>query len=260
VTRDDQTRFFFIHVMKTGGTSFVFQMLQNFEPDEVYPSAVDRTSPTDDTSYVSIPKLLELSPERRARIRIYAGHLPYVASELLGIDLVRLTLLRDPVDRTVSMLKHVKRLFERYAEFSIDAIYDDEAIFRHYLDNYQTRLFALTADERDRAFAAGIANTEPSRSPRPVPIEKSRFEHAKANLAKVDVIGLNERYGDFVEDLRARFGWWPEGLKRHARANVSSEDWIASPELRRRIADENTYDMELYQYAKELVEARRASS
>ena len=105
--------------------------------------------------------MLALSPERRARIRVYAGHLPYVASELLGIDLVRLTLLRDPVDRTVSMLKHVKRLFERYAEFSLDAIYDDDAVFRHYLDNYQTKVFALTAEER-----AAVAAARPT-PPRP---------------------------------------------------------------------------------------------
>ena len=164
VTREDEPRFFFIHVMKTGGTSFVFQMLQNFEPDEAYPSAIDRTSPTDVTPYASIPKLLELSPERRARIRVYAGHLPYVASELLEIDLVRLTLLRDPVDRTVSMLKHVKRLFERYAEFSIDAIYDDDAVFRHYLDNAQTKVFALTVEERARGVPAFRPTPRPPRS------------------------------------------------------------------------------------------------
>ena len=92
--------------------------------------------------------MLALSPERRARIRVYAGHLPYVASELLGIDVIRLTLLRDPVDRTVSMLKHVKRLFERYHSASLEAIYDDDPVFRHYLDNYQTKVFALTAEER----------------------------------------------------------------------------------------------------------------
>ena len=260
MTPDDPTRFFFIHVMKTGGTSFVFQMLANFEPDERYPSAIDRSSPTDVTPYASIPKLLALSPERRARIRVYSGHLPYIASELLGIDVVRLTMLRDPVDRTVSMLKHVKRLFERYTEFSIDAIYDDEAIFRFYLDNYQTRLFALSAEERERALAGADTDAElPAEAP-PLPIDGIRFERAKANLANVDVIGLKERYGDFVDELHTRFGWWPGGVKDHPRANVSSEDWPISPELRRRIADDLSVDMEFYEYAKELIEARRTSS
>ena len=40
--RDDsheKRRFFFIHLMKTAGTSFVFQLNEQFAPGEVYPSA-----------------------------------------------------------------------------------------------------------------------------------------------------------------------------------------------------------------------------
>ena len=60
-------RFFFVHVMKTGGTSFVFHLLRNFAPNEVYPNeALDRRHPTDVEPYASIPDLLSLSPERRA--------------------------------------------------------------------------------------------------------------------------------------------------------------------------------------------------
>jgi hypothetical protein len=257
VTEGERPRFFFIHLMKTGGTSFVFQMLQNFERDEAYPSPIDRNSPTDVTPYASIPKMLALSPERRARIRVYAGHLPYVASELLGEELIRLTLLRDPVERTVSMLKHVKRLNVRYAEHALDAIYDDPEIFRNFIENYQTRVFALTADERERAIAAASSAGATKPIERGTAINPRRFEQAKANLAKVDVIGLNEEYGAFLDEIHTRFGWWPDGLTQHARANVSSEGWSAAPELRRRIADDNAFDMEFYAYARELVTGRR---
>jgi hypothetical protein len=260
VTEDERRRFFFIHVMKTGGTSFVFQMLANFEPDEAYPSAIDRSSPTDVTPYASIPKMLALSPERRARIRVYAGHLPYVASELLGFPVVRLTLLRDPVDRTVSMLKHVKRLFERYRELSLEEIYDDDPVFRHYLDNAQTKVFALTAEERERALASMETSADPAPLARTMPIEPARLDQAKANLANVDVVGLNESYGDFLEELHRRFGWWPNGVTQQARANVSSEGWEVPGALRARIAEALTVDMECYEYARELVAARRRSS
>ena len=257
MTEPEPPRFFFIHVMKTGGTSFVFQMLANFEADEAYPSAIDRSSPTDVTPYANIPKLLALSPERRARIRVYAGHLPYVASELLGFPVVRLTLLRDPVDRTVSMLKHVKRLFERYKELSLEEIYEDDPVFRHYLDNAQTKVFALTAEERDRALASMAANPDPAPLARSMPIDAGRLEQAKANLANVDVVGLNESYGDFLEELHSRFGWWPAGVKQQARANVSAEGWTVPAGLRARIADDLAVDMEFYEYAQALVAARR---
>jgi hypothetical protein len=260
VTGDEPVRFFFIHVMKTGGTSFVWQMLSNFEPDEVYPSEVDRTSPTDVARYVFIPKMLDLSPERRARIRVYAGHLPYVASELLGIELVRLTLLRDPVDRAVSMLRHVKLRFEQYSQLSLEEIYDDDLVFRRYLDNQQTKVFALTAEERERALAG--METQPDTAPlaRRLLVEPRRFDQAKANLAKVDVIGLNERYGEFIDELHTRYGWWPNGVKEHVRTNVTSDRWPVSASFRRRIADDLGVDLEFYEYAKELVAARRRSS
>jgi hypothetical protein len=154
----------------------------------------------------------------------------------------------------------VKRLFERYYERSLEEIYEDDAVFRHYLDNAQTKVFALTAEERELALAAAAPNADAAPLARSVPIPSHRFEQAKANLAKVDVVGLNETYGDFLEELHNRFGWWPNGVKQQARANVSSEDWEVSAALRRRIAEDLTVDREFYEYARELVAARRRSS
>ena len=55
---------------------------------------------------------------------------------------------------------------------------------------------------------------------------------AKANLATVDVVGLNSGYREFVDELRGRYGWWTGGLDAAERANVSSEPWEASASLR----------------------------
>jgi hypothetical protein len=109
--RNGRRPFFFIHVMKTGGTSFVFDVLKTFPAEQVYPNkTLDRRYPTDIAPYTSIEHLLEISPERRADIRVYAGHFPYMACEMMGIDFVKLTLLRHPVDRAISVLKQFKRL------------------------------------------------------------------------------------------------------------------------------------------------------
>ena len=247
VTDTERPRFFFIHLMKTGGTSFVFQMLQNFEPDEVYPSALDRDSPTDVTPYASIPKMLALSPERRARIRVYAGHMPYVASELLGIDVIRLTLLRDPVDRTISMLKHVKRLFERYTALS------DRGHLRR-----RTRVPALSRQLPDqgvrayrrgatRALAAGAdatpknTRTIPRRNARGREIGADRLEALRARQGESRGGGCRgveralrrlPRRASLPLRLVARR---PHSTK--PRANVSSEDWevpsrVAPPDRR----------------------------
>ncbi len=263
--------FFFIHVMKTGGTSFVFQLLANFEPAEVYPNEVlDRRHPTDVEPYASLVDLAALTPERRDEIRVYTGHLPYMARELMPPDVVTMTILRDPVDRTLSVLKHFKRLYARYRDLPLDAIYDDPLVFRNFVENFQTRVFALTRDDRPQSFASSIGYRElraaldaPAATPRDasgdaIVIDDARLALAKSNLAKVDVIGSNARFPDFVEQLRRRFGWWSAGPPGDARANVSSEPWKESDSLRGRIRRDNRFDVAFYEHAQELIRERRS--
>lgn len=289
--------YFFIHVMKTGGTSFKSHLLQHFELDEIYPSArLDWRRQADVDSYVSVPRLLGISPDRRGGIRVYSGHVPYVVTELMGGRFVTLTLLRDPVERTVSVLKHFKRLHHRYREFSLRETYDDPVVFRHFVENHQAKVFSLTAEDQLGSFASALgyeelhaalgdssvdifgydpdtprsAGLDPesrrearARATAPeatIEVDAERLVRAKENLAKVDVVGFADRYAEFVEELRRRFGWWPEGLDLDVRENVSSESWSAGEGLRRRIAADNTADLELYAYAQDLVARRRRES
>ncbi len=260
----DRGPFFFVHVMKTGGTSFVLHLLANFAPDEVYPSEGDKRMPSDVEPYASVADLAAVTPERRARIRFFSGHLPFAARELIGPDVVTLSILRDPVERTVSVLKHFKRLFPRYRDATLDDVYDDAFIFRHFVENFQTRVFALTPEDEPQSFASRVSyrdiraalDAPTERIPVPdasatIPIDERRLEIARTNLAQLDVLGVTDRFPAFVDALRARFGWWPNGLDVGARANVSSEDWDVRPSLRRRIVDDNAFDMELFRIASE---------
>jgi serine acetyltransferase len=280
--RDDGLRFFFVHLMKTGGTSCAFQLQRQFDSNEVYPSkGADRGDEADIAGYVSVSRLLRLSPERRAAIRVYTGHFPFVASELLDLDLVTMTLLRDPVERTISVLKHFKRLSRRYHSHELDDIYEDPFVFAHFIENHQTRMFSVTADDKPEAFGSNMsywatasllglgkppsdddeARDEIDRE-RAVAaaessiVDESRFKVAIEHLDKVDVIGFTEHYDAFIEELRERFGWWPAGLDTQGKANLSREGWEVSSGLRDRIAADNAYDVELYRHARELVEQR----
>ena len=144
--------------MKTGGTSFAFQLQRHFDSNEVYPSkGADRGDEADIAGYVSVSRLLRLSPERRAAIRVYTGHFPFVVSELLDLDLVTLTLLRDPVERTISVLKHFKRLSRRYHSHALDDIYEDPFVFADFIENHQTRMFSVTADDKPEAFGSNMS-------------------------------------------------------------------------------------------------------
>jgi serine acetyltransferase len=278
-------RFFFVHLMKTGGTSFAFQLRKEFKPREVYPSVgFDLRDETDVAGYVSISRLLRLSPERRADIRVYTGHFPFVASELLDLDLVNLTLLRDPVDRTISLLKHFKRVSKLYRSKPLEEIYDDPFVFAHFIENHQTRLFSVTAEDKPEVFGStmsywttasllglgnasldteaqdGIDRERAIAAAEPSTVDARRFEVAKAQLAKIDVIGFSEQYDEFIDELRRRFGWWPSGIDTKGKVNISREAWEASAVLRQRIAADNAFDVQLYEYAKQLVNRRRPSA
>jgi hypothetical protein len=259
----DPPKFFFVHVMKTGGTSLVFHLLREFPSDAVYPSALlDRRHPSDAEPYLSIADLTALTPARRAEIRMYAGHLPFMVRDLIDGDVTTLTLLRHPIDRTVSVLKHFKRLHARYRELELDEIYEDAFLYRHFVENHQTKVFSVNVEDGPRmvastitfqdlhAYLAGAATATSGYDT--ITIDARRLAKAKANLALVDVVGVSDRFGAFVEALQDRFGWWPSGLAGNARANVSSEPWEASAALRARIARDNAFDVELYEYAREL--------
>jgi hypothetical protein len=230
--------FFFIHIMKTGGATLRQHIYANFEAGAVYP--VPKQDDMNRTMLVET--LMDISPERRARLRGYMGHYPYVATELLGVEPVTFTIVRDPVERTVSYLKHCKRYHEQHRELSLEEIYDDPFHFPCFIHNHQAKIFAMTADDRLESYLDVID------------IDDRRLDIAQENLARVDVLGVQEHYREFLEELRERFGW---RFDRAGNRRVSREQWEVPPGLRDRIAADNAADVAFYEHAKRLRERRR---
>jgi hypothetical protein len=225
--------------MKTGGATFRQHIYANFGPGEVYPRPkVDNM----ERAWL-VASLLGLSSERRAETRAYTGHFPFVVTKLLGIDPVTFTILRHPVDRTLSYLKHCKRYHPQHAAMSLEEIYDDPFYFPCFIHEHQTKIFSMTADDPLESYADVVA------------IDDRRLEIARTNLETVDVIGLSDHHAEFVAEMHQRFGWNFEPLKNR---RVSREDWDAPMSLRLRIADENPYDMAFFEFATQLYEQRRA--
>jgi hypothetical protein len=253
-------RYFFVHVMKTGGRTLLRHLRDNFELDEMYPyGKLDLRFDGDTVDiwhHLAISQLLSIPEERRRRIRIYSGHYPYVASELLGDDFTTITVLRSPLERSISVLRQFRRKDPwadpnmRHAApgegLTLEEVYDNADVFDRLVHNHQTKIFSTRADDVLNTFTDVLE------------VDEARLELAKANLAKVDIIGITEQYNDFLDELNERTGWH---IQRELRKNVTPAEEIqpVSESLRQRIIEDNALDIEFYEYAKQLIASRRAS-
>jgi hypothetical protein len=156
-----------------------------------------------------------------------------------------LAMLREPVSRTLSLLRHRKRYVGENRDMTLEEIYDDPWVFPVLIDNYQTRLFAMTEADAPRSYHDQLV------------IDDARLQIAKQNLDQVDVFGLTEHFDEFVADVRTRLGWKCADV---APQRVSTEDWPVPDSLRTRIASDNAADVALYEYARARYERRRRTS
>lgn len=238
---------FFVHLQKTGGTSLNLQLMQQFGRDALYPWPPD--VPDDaERPQISVAALRRAWAERGDRIRMIAGHFPFATMELLGGGFTSLTILRDPVARTISNIR--SQLGGNLRMEGLDPVEVYERT-RPFTRNHMLRMLSVTAAEI-------IETEELGRWPvfRHVDPTDERLAAAKANLERIDVIGLTERLDEFTAELDARFGWHL-GSAAHANASPPAD---LPAELIEQIRADHGPDLALYAHARELVTRRRAST
>jgi Sulfotransferase family len=234
--RDDGTPFFFVHVQKTAGTTLWRRLKHQFAPEEVYPGPDDGRPPT---SVLVVEHLVERWNARRHQIRLVTGHFPLCTTELLHSDFVTLTLLREPVERTLSALRHHRQRTPDDRDLPLEEIYDNPLRFE-LVHNHMVKMFALTADEMTDGALTHVDFT------------REHLARAKERLSIVDVVGLQARFDDFCSELSERFRWTlgpPHVANRTTPVDVPDS-------FRERIEGDNQLDIELYDFAQELLAGR----
>ena len=234
-------RFFFVHVQKAAGTEVRERLKRQFAPAQLYPDPTDGDLFTV-APQVSVAQLLARWPERRADIRVITGHFPYATTELLDADFVTMSVLRDPVERVLSHLRHHRKLTPEARERSLEELYD-EVLQPEFFDNHMVKLFSLTADE-----VAESAALDRWAVLKVIDFTPERLARAKANVEQLDVLGLQDQLDAFCAELTSRFGW-DLGAPLYAN-RTPPED--APRALRDRIAADNALDAELWEHAREV--------
>jgi hypothetical protein len=226
-----ETRFFFLHLQKTGGTALWRRLKQQFDPASVYPGPDDGRPPE---ATISVDHLHERWKSRADEIRIVTGHFPLCTTELLGGTFTTLTLLRDPVERTLSYLRHHRETGGDDAALrTLEEIYAEPIRFE-LLRNHMVKMLSLTIAEMTNGALTHVEFTP------------DRLDRAKAALQGVDVVGFQEDFDAFCAELTARFGWDlgpPVFMNRTTPVDVTDE-------FRARIAADNADDITLYEFAR----------
>ena len=233
-------RFFVVHLQKTAGTSLRDRFRSTYSSETIYPNGTDGKI---GHSVVSVSNLLERWKARRADIRLIAGHFPLSTVELLDAEFVTMSILRPPVERTLSYLRHQKMLNQSDAGKSFEAIYDDPFRFNGLVRNHMTRMFSIGADEM--LAGDGVLTDTPDTA--------ERLERAKAGVRGLDTFGLQPQFEEFWDEIAQRYDLTRGEPVRSNR----TEPQDAPAHLVDRILEDNGLDVELYAYAEQLYEQRR---
>lgn len=224
-------RFFFVHLQKTAGTALFRRLRHNFGTDAVYPLPDEQGTPE---TVIDVDRLRRRLDESGDGIRVITGHFPLCTIDLLPGDFATLTVLRNPVERVLSFLRHQREVEPRFAGWTLEAIYDDPISQGPLVRGHMVRMLSLATEE----MTAGALT--------PIRIDETRLRQAQDALAgHIDVFGLQDRFEEFCDDLESAFGWdlGPPVFMNRTRPADASTDLVE------RIATDNQFDLELYRFA-----------
>lgn len=233
-------RWFFVHLQKTGGTALFQRLRDAVGPDAIYPLPHDRGEVA---AVLDVDHLRDELRRHGDQIQVVTGHFPLCAAGLMGDHVRTFTILRDPVERTLSLLRRRQEIDDRFHGLDLAAIYRDDRL-RPFVRNHMVKMLSI------RPEAMG-------RTPLTLDVDLGAddLQAAVENLARVEVVGLQERFDELCDELAARYSW---DLGPARVANRTAPRPVPAG-LRDEIAADNHLDVQLYRAAVELVSARDAA-
>jgi hypothetical protein len=201
-----------------------------YDQADIYPSQEDL-----DSNHGNYPEIAGVAAELRSRATLpllVHGHVPYVIRDLFPPDTRIITLLRDPVARSISVLRYTKRRKAQFADSTLDEIFDSAPLRERMITNYQTKVFAIRH----------IGEVESVNHP--LHLRPWRLELALENLADCDMVAFTERFFEVSGQLDRLSIPHRETLHMNTAKQADPD---ASPELVDRIAEAVALDIQLYE-------------
>jgi len=231
VTVEPIPRWFFVHMHKTAGTTLYQRLLEQFGTASVYPTRAEQQA---HKASLHVDLLCQKFRERGHELKLIAGHFPLCTTELLGVPFTTITVLRDPVERTLSSLRDMQEREPEFRGQPLERIYEEPIRFRCLIQNHMVKMLSLTPDE----MTDGVLTV--------TDFDRTHLERAQRNLVeRIDVWGVQESFDELCDELVRRFGW----NLGEPRFSNRTTPLTVSDDFRERIARDNALDVELYDFA-----------
>ena len=219
-----------MHIPKTAGTSLRLILEKNIKKNSIFPNSdfISRHG-----GYPVVGELKNHLSQIKSS-RVFLGHYPFRWAEKNIPNFQKITFLRDPIDRTISHLRHIKIHQSAFSDKSLEEILTDGHMRRQF-ENLQTR-YLVDSDVKGY-------------------IESKHLEQAKANLDTFYYVGLSNSFETELKELSGLLGITKVN---NIKSNVYSEKGEAfqndnfepSTDLVNKIIEMNQFDIELYNYIK----------
>lgn len=247
---------YYHHVPKTGGHTLHSVLEKFFTTEEVCPARLWK-------HLIAIPR------EQLLRYRLFSGHFYYYISQLLPRDPISITMLRDPVKRSLSHYHHIRRerfLYHHEYALSGDILsFVTNPVTRPQIENFQTKLIALNLEPSvvEKHWGETTFNQYklhhfdhwlelPTRL-----TSEALLDRAKTRLEQFAFVGLTEHFSEslvllsYILNRRVEL----EVERKNVDPEQHSNEELASVALEA-IQEATQLDASLYTYAQELFQNR----
>jgi len=243
-------RVIFMHVPKTAGTTLRTWFQSQLHRGVYFPNIVGApdapvlrylreevdTFPLARSDHRSqVARWNTLTPQQQHRTHVFVGHFFYGIHEQLPGPARYMTIVRDPVDRVLSLYAH------RVEHHGLHVP----------LERYLTT-------ERDWEISNGHTRRLSSSGLRDCPgdVTPAMFDVACARLQECAAVGVTERFDETILAFADLFGWGTPGYDstNQSKRRVGRKE--LSGDLLDRLLDRNQYDLQLHALANKLLDER----
>jgi hypothetical protein len=229
---------FFPHIPKTGGTSLRIALEASVQPHEILPDIYMMAR--FGGHYPDIALVMENVVRQRQAVRILRGHYHLSVRKLLP-NPITITVLRDPVSRVISNLKHNIQ----HNGATPETILEDlrKGVTKGVPDNAMTRYLG---GDVGLMHPSNIVQVQNHLLYGPIDNERDRLKSAIEALDTIDVLGFAEN----LNGISAALADLGIEMPRE-RANASKTGLLEiDAEGQDRIREMNSLDVELYETAR----------